>query len=128
MTPLCDFYKPGHSYNDELVYHEVHSSRLENYYKCSNCPAHICGECYKIATSNLPLAIIYKCNYNVIRKLSQFNTSKSHAFTSLPLQSSVGGFGVGVVFGVTLLITHFVEFIFDSQIVNTFIQCDAPRA
>jgi hypothetical protein len=50
MVPLCDFDRPGHSYNGELVYHEVYSSKLESYYKCINCPAHICADCHRLAT------------------------------------------------------------------------------
>jgi NADH-ubiquinone oxidoreductase chain 4 len=53
MIPLCDFDRPGLSYNGEIVYHEVHSSKLESYYKCNKCPAHLCADCHRIVTSNL---------------------------------------------------------------------------
>jgi hypothetical protein len=50
-TPVCDNLLRGHTYVGETVYHETFSSKLELYYKCKACPAHLCQDCYKIYQS-----------------------------------------------------------------------------
>jgi NADH-ubiquinone oxidoreductase chain 5 len=54
-TPLCDVIPEGTSYTRQLVYHQAHSGALEPYFKCNNCPAHICGSCY---VGNIVLFIV----------------------------------------------------------------------
>jgi hypothetical protein len=47
-APVCDNLLRGHTYIGETVYHETFSSKLELYYKCKACPAHLCQDCYKL--------------------------------------------------------------------------------
>jgi hypothetical protein len=74
MVPFCDFYRPGHSYNGELVYHEVYSSKLEFYYKCINCPAHICADCHILDTSHV--CFVLRSEFSTINKFFKFISFK----------------------------------------------------
>jgi NADH-ubiquinone oxidoreductase chain 4 len=76
QVPLCDFFKPGQSYNDVIVYHEVFSFKLESYYMCTKCPAHICANCHNLwkstSTSQSYLFLVISCIFNKNYVLNNF--------------------------------------------------------
>ena len=61
-VPLCDYLKKGHNYdNYTFVFHEAFDSRLQTYFKCKSCPAHLCQGCvprYRELYPNDPFVLL----------------------------------------------------------------------
>ena len=66
---LCDVMRPGSSYMGEPVYHQAYSYYLETYYKCKDCPAHLCGECNNLINKAIFLVISSHSLSTIISRL-----------------------------------------------------------
>ena len=141
--PLCDF-NPGLN----GVKHEAISATKTYFFSCRNCHMIMCKDCNQaymlliLANTSLLPSLFNKNSYFTVlqlfsdylrilkNKLSPF-PPKPHAFTSLPLQSTILPVLIGLfslIAGVGVILTLYnltSDWLF---LTNDSIMCDAPRA